>query len=102
RRHTRSKRDWSSDVCSSDLMQGFTVLSAPATIQFTELSILVWLCRFCYTVFLVAAPQVNERHVLPLTHLFKDSWEIGLFLTVIQIGRASCMERREFLVGTAA
>ena len=64
-------------------MQGFTVLSAPATIQFTELSILVWLCRFCYTVFLVAAPQVNERHVLPLIHLFKDSWEIGLFITVI-------------------
>src|SRR5699024_11821160 len=22
RRHTRSKRDWSSDVCSSDLMEG--------------------------------------------------------------------------------
>src|SRR5699024_11617682 len=22
RRHTRSKRDWSSDVCSSDLLQG--------------------------------------------------------------------------------
>src|SRR5699024_11498772 len=24
RRHTRSKRDWSSDVCSSDLMQDLT------------------------------------------------------------------------------
>src|SRR5207249_6374452 len=26
RRHTRSKRDWSSDVCSSDLSPLFTVL----------------------------------------------------------------------------
>src|SRR5699024_6016249 len=26
RRHTRSKRDWSSDVCSSDLMEGITSL----------------------------------------------------------------------------
>src|SRR6266513_1127845 len=26
RRHTRSKRDWSSDVCSSDLSRGRTVL----------------------------------------------------------------------------
>src|SRR5699024_11306311 len=25
RRHTRSKRDWSSDVCSSDLMPGDTI-----------------------------------------------------------------------------
>src|SRR5699024_12200693 len=29
RRHTRSKRDWSSDVCSSDLGQG-EILSGPA------------------------------------------------------------------------
>src|SRR5699024_9611727 len=26
RRHTRSKRDWSSDVCSSDLIQGCTCI----------------------------------------------------------------------------
>src|SRR5207249_7192415 len=29
RRHTRSKRDWSSDVCSSDLSEGGTVLPNP-------------------------------------------------------------------------
>src|SRR5207249_9710688 len=28
RRHTRSKRDWSSDVCSSDLLVAATTLSA--------------------------------------------------------------------------
>src|SRR5699024_12105364 len=27
RRHTRSKRDWSSDVCSSDLFDGMTAVN---------------------------------------------------------------------------
>src|SRR2546429_1709633 len=31
RRHTRCSRDWSSDVCSSDLAQGFTVIEEYAT-----------------------------------------------------------------------
>src|SRR5699024_2300398 len=32
RRHTRSKRDWSSDVCSSDLrMVGLSMITMPAT-----------------------------------------------------------------------
>src|SRR5699024_11313352 len=30
RRHTRSKRDWSSDVCSSDLLDVLPVAVAPA------------------------------------------------------------------------
>src|SRR5699024_12196133 len=30
RRHTRSKRDWSSDVCSSDLMKQFSIPSEDA------------------------------------------------------------------------
>src|SRR5699024_11991795 len=30
RRHTRSKRDWSSDVCSSDLMYSSTAEDVPA------------------------------------------------------------------------
>src|SRR5699024_11889638 len=30
RRHTRSKRDWSSDVCSSDLILNFLGISVPA------------------------------------------------------------------------
>src|SRR6266513_5228091 len=31
RRHTRSKRDWSSDVCSSDLSAGLMLVVNPAT-----------------------------------------------------------------------
>src|SRR5207249_5346525 len=30
RRHTRSKRDWSSDVCSSDLLLNLTVMAMAA------------------------------------------------------------------------
>src|SRR5207249_5644642 len=30
RRHTRSKRDWSSDVCSSDLRSGRCAAASPA------------------------------------------------------------------------
>src|SRR5699024_4198854 len=36
RRHTRSKRDWSSDVCSSDLSQGL-INSTPAIEQVEKL-----------------------------------------------------------------
>src|SRR5699024_11431062 len=33
-RHTRSKRDWSSDVCSSDLLFGYPVLMAADILMF--------------------------------------------------------------------
>src|SRR5438067_9623923 len=33
RRHTRSKRDWSSDVCSSDLVRGFAVCNDEAAFK---------------------------------------------------------------------
>src|SRR5699024_2351219 len=32
RRHTRSKRDWSSDVCSSDYMTDFTGSQSPSAV----------------------------------------------------------------------
>src|SRR5207249_7052569 len=35
RRHTRSKRDWSSDVCSSDLMTIWFVLASSAEAPFS-------------------------------------------------------------------
>src|SRR5699024_11303913 len=35
RRHTRSKRDWSSDVCSSDLILGAFVVVLVGQIMFT-------------------------------------------------------------------
>src|SRR5438874_4522583 len=37
RRHTRSLRDWSSDVCSSDLIKVFPATDAGATLSFNQL-----------------------------------------------------------------
>src|SRR5699024_11229346 len=36
RRHTRSKRDWSSDVCSSDLDVGYRIVGVTASILGTD------------------------------------------------------------------
>src|SRR5690625_7164196 len=45
RRHTRWPRDWSSDVCSSDLFTTLTGLAARALLAFNEVS---WLLRGGY------------------------------------------------------
>src|SRR5699024_12163437 len=42
RRHTISKRDWSSDVCSSDLVTEFTSLGAVSSSSSSLLSIDEW------------------------------------------------------------
>src|SRR5437868_12960372 len=79
RRHTRSKRDWSSDVCSSDLggkVPLVTTLCIGAP-QVAALQILVYhkFLRFAKIVFTV----VNHQPA---------------FLTFVkEIGRASCRER---------
>src|SRR5699024_11337215 len=36
RRHTRSKRDWSSDVCSSDLASALTIVSCAEVNRFSR------------------------------------------------------------------
>src|SRR6266513_746630 len=41
RRHTRSKRDWSSDVCSSDLVRGMHVTPGQTLYKIADLSV-VW------------------------------------------------------------
>src|SRR5699024_11430868 len=92
RRHTRSKRDWSSDVCSSDLaMTVFTLIvqSSSATIGILQ--------------GLYAENLVDLKAALPI--LFGDN--IGTTITAViasigasvaarraaEIGRASCRER---------
>src|SRR5699024_12275242 len=77
RRHTRSKRDWSSDVCSSDLLVGLlahvrSVLVRPG-----------WICPL--------APVVRPQC---LVH-----WHNLTVLPCRQIGRASCRERVRIKVG---
>src|SRR5438067_6926019 len=80
RRHTRSKRDWSSDVCSSDLIPVGRTMS-----------------------FLSASLPGKSAHVLPLARLGRIDAERKLMvlptgikrlaLAAAEIGRASCRER---------
>src|SRR5699024_12188135 len=94
RRHTRSKRDWSSDVCSSDLNLavvecagvGYAVRTSSVTVS--------------------RLPAIGEEAML-YTYLhisenavelfgFRDQNELSCFK---KIGRASCRERVWVLVG---
>src|SRR3989440_3815045 len=78
RRHTRSDRDWSSDVCSSDL-----ILDAFGE-EITERGEVVWLDR-PFNPFTEDARRPPTLRVAPL--------EVGRVLRNRQIGRASCRER---------
>src|SRR5438067_2330920 len=77
RRHTRSKRDWSSDVCSSDL--------APAWFIDVVAGLRASAKAFRHDKDLVlASPKAGQVLIVPLTyHQFFDQ----------KIGRASCRER---------
>src|SRR5699024_12073967 len=79
RRHTRSKRDWSSDVCSSDL-EGFHVLGFPCN-QFggQEPGSADEIAAFCESHYDVTFPVFAK---IDVNGADAD-----------QIGRASCRER---------
>src|SRR5699024_12032744 len=89
RRHTRSKRDWSSDVCSSDLGMGISVhavAAAPWLLVAGVASMLilrgggVWLSE----TWLRLSPGLTTT---------RDRARVGLYAA--KIGRASCRERGE-------
>src|SRR5207249_7379645 len=83
RRHTRSKRDWSSDVCSSDLgggERGLRVFGRGA----------VSLHR-----------GLERRHVRAELVVLLAGDQLLLQEGAVQIGRASCRERVEVWVGAA-
>src|SRR5207249_8913975 len=97
RRHTRSKRDWSSDVCSSDLSARRIVdeagegwLEPPAARALLE----------AYGV-----PVVPERLAATADEAVAAARELGLPVvvkTAKEIGRASCRERVEVSVRGAS
>src|SRR5690606_40662921 len=93
RRHTRFSRDWSSDVCSSDLF-------------FSYLEFVFYLGRYggLNTQFLSfpgrrrnsgAHHKVARRPVCLIRMLNLGAWarHAALFVLAYQIGRASCRER---------
>src|SRR5206468_4455906 len=96
RRHTRSDRDWSSDVCSSDL-----IATAAATV--TDVPPFSPLLAFGVVLLPELLPplEVEVEFAMPrlssalsLTDLFELSVAPSL-----EIGRASCRERGEVAVG---
>src|SRR5206468_5602350 len=85
RRHTRSDRDWSSDVCSSDLGYFPIILTllvvAAILLKQPDFGLTVVLCTTIFIMLFIA--QFRAKY---------------LFLTAfsavpIKIGRASCRER---------
>src|SRR5699024_12103074 len=92
RRHTRSKRDWSSDVCSSDLVR--QLLPVDAIITYGAGNFSGWATRFL------------PAHGFP-SALGPRNGSMGFGLPAavaagLEIGRASCRERvqRWELAGT--
>src|SRR5699024_12129919 len=99
RRHTRSKRDWSSDVCSSDLAdveagKWLQAKGAKPAAKPQETSVAD------------EAPEVTatvisyDNYVTILDEETLKAWIAKLEKApVFEIGRASCREREEIWVG---
>src|SRR5439155_19178520 len=88
RRHTRWPRDWSSDVCSSDLCR-----SLAGTIAWREIGSIVarhWLPYAVLATLLLVISMLRGDRALP-----GRAAAVGLG----EIGRASCRERVEMPVG---
>src|SRR5699024_12028937 len=92
RRHTSSKRDWSSDVCSSDLPQelvSMIVSKAVSMAQMMDIPVLGLVENMSY----VECPDCGKK-----IQLYGESHVDE----VAEIGRASCRERVESGVGAVA
>src|SRR5690606_40944141 len=99
RRHTRFSRDWSSDVCSSDLL---TYAGNPANLDEVAGD-----PRFTFVKGDICDPELvgdlaaehdQIVHFAAESHVDRSIAAAGAF----EIGRASCRERGEIGVGAAA
>src|SRR5207249_9090498 len=88
RRHTRSKRDWSSDVCSSDLWFGARKSVRP---EATRREIDAFLKPFEVLPFDHEAADEYARLRFELERIGRPIGERDL----LKIGRASCRERAQ-------
>src|SRR5699024_4807341 len=96
RLHTRSKRDWSSDVCSSDLVKGAVLDYAGTPPAATEVAALIDACRTPTDMRLVAIQRVlwaaAEGQVEPAETIERlmeatgiDRWFLDQMLLVAEI-----------------
>src|SRR5699024_12088722 len=92
--HTRSKRDWSSDVCSSDL----ELPGLPAGEKHGPQGLLPVLRQNIGLQVGKVRAELNQLLLLPGPKGFSGGeigdglQQVGLALGVVQIGRASCRE----------
>src|SRR5690606_39516746 len=91
RRHTRFSRDWSSDVCSSDLEGNLMLKADLATINEQMLNLREGL-QGHLTERLDKNQESMSKQLEASAKLIKDVTER---LTKLEIGRASCRERVE-------
>src|SRR5690606_39622662 len=96
RRHTRFSRDWSSDVCSSDLVVGGDSTRAGDRGRATSITFPSWnRSRLSWFVRRISLPT----WILPLGYIYMDLEVTGLD-HLAEIGRASCREVGELCDGT--
>src|SRR5206468_5784851 len=93
RRHTRSDRDWSSDVCSSDLLTGpngrWSFPAGGWQVQQDQLG---------NPVLASTAAGLNVATPNGATYTGAGTWRNYRVTVGLQIGRASCRERVEIWV----
>src|SRR5207247_4812089 len=89
RRHTRSTRDWSSDVCSSDLVNISLLAEQTQTFHETE----GWPASYLFDPINDAAPAVPATsRTRKLILCLADRARVSRRVRLRQIGRASCRE----------
>src|SRR5205814_6097743 len=98
RRHTRCLSDWSSDVCSSDLKAparrwaAFAIRPGTADLSMTDCTVTIEGVAQTSAVVAILPGDPLEEERLPAVEPAPAT----------QIGRASCRERVERMVGAAA
>src|SRR5690606_40949931 len=101
RRHTRFSRDWSSDVCSSDLMETQPILINPVThLTYDRVRVLLAQGETFADAISIAEQELQVALGIGLPDL--EINEPGTSLNILgEIGRASCRER-EYITEAAA
>src|SRR5207249_6920112 len=99
--HTRSKRDWSSDVCSSDLLPTpqFAARLAPMRKPIGSAADSNLLIDIEATGHLLSAPRGLDHFVSAIRTAKADVVVLDPLYSTHEIGRASCRERVHAWVG---
>src|SRR5699024_11475336 len=89
-RHTRSKRDWSSDVCSSDLLR-------PDTEEMMRTYRVMLIAMFGSLYYVGGNVHlIGKRRLIDYTAFMGKSYgeiRVVFILPFVEIGRATCRER---------